>query len=529
MNAQWATPDYPRISDYVAHWAVHSPGREALVLRSSRISYRDLAVMVDRCAATLVSLGVEPGDRVAMLSTSRPEFFIVFLATTRIGGVWLGLNPKYTLDELRYVVGDAQPAVLIAPAIIDGQDYQHKADTLAREHPAIRHLIVLELGDEFSVAPLAALMAPAEGARELPSARWEAVAAEDAALLVYTSGTTGRPKGALLPHRGLVHCSRIQRSHLTAQPLRVLNNLPVNHVGCVGDVCAFVLVSGGTTVFMERFEPDRIGPLVEQEQITLWAQVPTMFQLTLDNANFVPSMVSSVQEIAWSGAMAPRDLVERLYRLCPRLHSFYGMTETVGSVCYSDPNAPIADLARTIGRPDPRYRVRIADAQGRELPPGESGEIQVAGDFLMCGYLNRPDATREAFTADGWLRTGDLAVEEGDGQYRLIGRTSEMFKSGGYNVYPREVEIVLESHPAIAAVAVVGTPDELYNEVGTAFVVYRPGSSANDFDLRRHCRTMLANYKIPKYFHALDQLPRLPIGKVDRSELKVRARRMAGA
>jgi acyl-CoA synthetase (AMP-forming)/AMP-acid ligase II len=517
------TPEYPRIGDYVTHWAAHTPDAEALVLNQSRISYAELAKLVDRCAAKLVDLGVRPGDRVAMLSTPRPEFLIVFLAAARVGAVWVGLNPKYTLDELRYVVDDAQPVVLIVPAAVDGRAYRDDAETLASEVAAIRHVVVLELGPQFTPEPLSTLLIP-EGILK-PAAKWhEEVTAHHAALLVYTSGTTGKPKGALLPHRGLVHCSRIQRAHLRAQPLRMLNNLPVNHVGCVGDICAFVLVSGGTVVFAERFEPGQVGPLIRDERITLWGQVPTMFQLTLDDPGFDPHMVGSVQEIAWSGAMAPEYLVRRLRDLCPELRSFYGMTETVGSVCYSHPDASLDDLARTIGRPDPRYDVRIADPEGNVPPRGEAAEIQVRGDFLMLGYLNQPEATRNTFTADGWLRTGDLAIEEPDGQYRLIGRLREMFKSGGYNVYPKEIEAVLESHPAVNLAAVVAVPDPLYGDVGAAFLLCEAGASVDDALLQGYCREHLANYKIPKRFHVLDAMPMLPIGKVDRAELKRRAR-----
>lgn len=521
-----ATPDLPRISDYPGYWARRYPEREALVLNQSRITYALLSVLIDRCAAALVKKGVKAGDRVAMLSTPRPEFFIVFLATVRIGAVWLGLNPKYTPGELKYVVGDAQPVLLISPAAIDGRPLCDEAQELAREIPSIRETIILTLADEFVEQSLLPLT---DAAAEPLRARIDAVKAPDAALLVYTSGTTGRPKGALLPHRGLVHCSRIQRDHLRAEPLRVLNNLPVNHVGCVGDICSYTLVSGGTIVFAERFDPASIGPLLLREKITMWGQVPTMFQLTLDHPDFHPSMATFVQEIAWSGAMCPEDLARRLQAICPTLRSFYGMTETVGSVVYSDPDASLDDLVRTVGKPDPRYDVRIADPDGRPVPRGDAGEIQVRGDFLMKGYLNQPDATQQAFTQDGWLRTGDAAVEEDDGQYRLIGRLREMFKSGGYNVYPREIELALEAHPALATVAVIATPDRLYGEVGTAFYVTKPGHECDETALRRFCRERLANYKIPKYFRALERAPMLPIGKIDRSELKREACRLAGS
>lgn len=525
MTGIASTPDYPRISDYPAHWARYAPRREALVLNDSRVTYAKLGELVDRCAAKLLSLGIKPGDRVAMMSTPRPEFFVVFLATARIGAIWLGLNPKYTLDELRYVVGDAGPAVLIAPDVVDSRAFANEARILASEHASIRHLIALTLGDQFSEDALAPLMASGG----VPAERIAAVQTLDPALLVYTSGTTGRPKGALLPHRGLVHCSRIQRDYLRADPLRVLNNLPVNHVGCVGDICSYTLVSGGTIVFAQRFDPASIGPLLQKEQVTMWGQVPTMFQLTLDNPGFKPGMTKSIQEIAWSGAMAPLELVQRLHALCPNLRSFYGMTETVGSVTYSPPEATLEQLARTIGRPDRRYDVRIADGDGRVVPKGEAGEVQVRGDFLMRGYLNKPEATAEAFTSDGWLRTGDGALEEDDGQYRLIGRLREMFKSGGYNVYPREIEIALEAHPAVAGVAVVTTPDPLYGEVGTAYLMCKPGETVEEEVLRAFCRGRLANYKIPKYFRFLDALPMLPIGKVDRAQLKREAARLATA
>ena len=519
------TPDYPCVGDYLTHWAGHCPEREAVVFNGSRMAYGELETLVDRVATGLLEFGIKPGERVGMLSTPRPEFFVVFLATVRIGGVWLGLNPKYTLDELRYVVGDAAPRLLIAPEWIEERDGGELARTLADECPATEDVRVLSLGPAFDADLLMPLMGDAKD--RLPE-RKSTVASQDPALLVYTSGTTGKPKGALLPHRGLVYCGRVQRTHLRADPLRMLNNLPVNHVGCVGDVSVFTLVSGGTIVFAERFEPGSTGPLLRDEGITLWGQVPTMFQLTLDDPGFEPQMAIHVQEIAWSGAMAPKSLVARLETICPRLSSFYGMTETVGSVCYSDPGASLDDLARTVGRPDPHFEVRIADADGEPVAPGIDGEIQVRGDFIMRGYLNRPDATSEALTSDGWLKTGDAAVEEPDGQYRLIGRLKEMFKSGGYNVYPREVENVIESFSAVASAAVVATPDPLYNEVGTAFLVWKSGENGDVDALIAHCRAHLANYKLPKRIQVLDQLPMLRIGKVDRSELKRRAKLLPG-
>jgi fatty-acyl-CoA synthase len=204
----------------------------------------------------------------------------------------------------------------------------------------------------------------------------------------------------------------------------------------------------------------------------------------------------------------------------PLVSAGYGMSETVGQVTFTPPAASDEQIAGSIGLPVPEYAMRIADASGTSVMRGQEGEIQVKGDFVFLGYFNRPDATAEAFTTDGWLRTGDIAVERADGYWRLVGRMKEMFKSGGYNVYPREIEICLESHPHVDIAAVIAVPDPLYQEVGYAFCLSQPGHGLTVESLRDHCRTHLANYKVPKLFAILSELPMLPVGKVDRQALR---------
>ncbi len=196
------------------------------------------------------------------------------------------------------------------------------------------------------------------------------------------------------------------------------------------------------------------------------------------------------------------------------------MTETTGSVTYTDDDADMATLVTTVGRPDPRYQVRIAGADGRPVPGGEPGEIQVRGDHIFLGYLNDPDATREAIDPAGWLHTGDVGVMQRDGNIRLVGRIKEMYKSGGYNVYPSEIELAIETHPSILAAAVVGVPDVLYSEVGVAFVVPVPDAPIGRDELIAYCRRRLANYKVPKRLLFRSELPQLSIGKVDKSALQ---------
>ncbi|NND83516.1 MAG: AMP-binding protein, partial [Acidimicrobiia bacterium] len=234
--------------------------------------------------------------------------------------------------------------------------------------------------------------------------------------------------------------------------------------------------------------------------------------------------LSSVEYIIWSGAAAPEPLLEVLATFDATLATSYGMTETVGSVTYTDLDAGFEVLANTIGKPDPRYEVKVMRPDGTESEVGEEGEIWVRGDCRMLGYFNREDATKETIDPDGWLHTGDLAFMRPDGNLTLVGRLSEMYKSGGYNVYPREVEMVLEDHEALVLAAVVGVPDPLYREVGFAFVQAQPGASVDLDGLRAYCRTRLANYKVPKHFEVIEEMPFLPVGKIDKLRLAEMAR-----
>ena len=271
---------------------------------------------------------------------------------------------------------------------------------------------------------------------------------------------------------------------------------------------------------MEGFDPQGLLQLTQNERLSVLAGVPTMLQITLAQPNFAEFDLSCVQWVIWSGAACPRNVVERYAQLGARLGTSYGMTETTGSVTYSDADADVDTLAETVGRPEQRYDVRIVDSNGKTCDVGEQGELQVRGDFIMTGYFNQPDATRDAIDADGWLHTGDVAVTRKDGNIKLVGRLSEMYKSGGYNVYPREIELALEAHPQVALAAVIGVPDELYQEVGHAYVIPAPEASIDEAALQTYARDHLANYKVPKRFFIREQLPMLPVGKVDKTALK---------
>jgi fatty-acyl-CoA synthase len=349
------------------------------------------------------------------------------------------------------------------------------------------------------------------------------LAARDASLIVYTSGTSGRPKGALITHAGLVENGWWLARRFDFEPCRTLANLPINHIGCVGDVCATTLVAGGTLVFMDRFDAVQAVGLLRQQRITWLAQVPAQFQLMVAKGGLRAEDLVDVRHLTWGGAPMPRGLIEQFRDWVPDLFNSYGLTECSGTITVSARDASLDELADTVGRPVDPGLLRIAEGE-KPLPAGEAGEVQIRGRHLFAGYLNQPEATAEALTADGWLRTRDLGALDASGNVRLLGRMHDMFKSGGYNVYPREVEGVIESLPGVELCAVIAVPDPLWGEVGIAFV-QSSNAAVTVEALEQHCARLLARYKVPKRFELRTSLPLLAIGKIDKRAL--RAREMA--
>jgi acyl-CoA synthetase (AMP-forming)/AMP-acid ligase II len=518
-----------RISDYPAWWAARRPEAEAMVAGEARWSWRAFAAAVDRAARALLAAGVARGDRVAMLAPPGPEALVCFLGAARIGALWTGLNTRFRIDELAFVAGDAEPALLVAVPTFRERDYRSDLMRLAAL-PSLRRLVMLRDPVPGIAQGWDDFLAAGDGVADAAfAAACAAVAPEDPALLIYTSGSTGRPKGAMLSHRGLAHALRNQCDFWWAEPLRVLNNMPISNVFCIGDLFCWTMVGGGTTVFMERFEPRGVLQTIAREKVTVWGQVPTMLQLALAEPDADRFDLSSLQLVFWAGARAPHELVRRLQQLAPNLSTNYGLTETTAGVTYVPVGASFEALTETVGLPHPSYELRVVGPDGGVLGDGEEGEIEVRGLCRMVGYWQRPEATAAMLRAEGWLATGDLGLRRPDGFYRIVGRLSDMFKSGGFNVYPREIELALETHPSVALAAVVGVPDPLYGEVGWAFVQPAPGSAPDPAALAAYARGRLADFKVPKRIEIRERLPLVAVGKVDKASLRQEARNPGAA
>lgn len=509
-----ATPEFSRLNDYVSWYARATPDTLAIA-GAEHVSYAALERRVAACAAALAGCGVGPGDRVATLTTPGGAFLVSFLATALLGGIWVGLNPRHTAAELDAALSVLNPRAIFVRKAIEARNYESWAATLP---------------DDVTVAMLADGTARALdpfGERKhvgtaLLKAMAEGVDPRAACLIVFTSGSSGQPKGVMISQYALTGTSRVQLQHWPVNPLRVLNNLPINHIGCVGDLCCYALVGGGTNVFSERFDPAETMALCRLERVTMLGQVPTQFILTLGSPAFNRDALETVRLIIWGGAQASAELVAALRCIGPPVATSYGQTETVGSVTFTPPDASDEQLASTVGRCVPPYEIRIVDESGKTVKAPNVGEIQVRSPFRMNGYWGDRMATGRALTTDGWLRTGDVGSFTRHGMLRLAGRTGDAFKSGGYNIYPAEIERAIVSDPGVADVAVVSLPDPVFGMVGAAMIMPKAGAMLTVSGLRDHLRSRLANYKIPKQILIVDELPKLAVGKLDKAAIRER-------
>jgi acyl-CoA synthetase (AMP-forming)/AMP-acid ligase II len=511
-------PAFETIVSYLEHFAKTKPDADAAIQEGATLSYAELYEKVLQCGNALKAFGIRPGDRIATLAPPSLDFWITFLGTLSVGAIWIGLNPRYQKGEMAYVLNDAKPRLLFARAQIDGRDYGPMIEELQNEIGCIEKIVALD-GTQDALAQFSAM----EQEESNFAGLWPDANGDQGAFIVYTSGSTGKPKGALLTHRGMILSSRTTLAIWQFSSLRVLNNLPINHVGCVGDISCFALIGGGAIAFAERYDPEGSLKLIQNERLTMWGQVPTMFQMSLATGAVPRYDLSSLELITWEGSAAPVDLVRSLLEICPTLATAYGLTETIGCVTFTPPTNDVDLLASSAGFPVPDYDFRIADENGGVVAKGEEGEIQVRGEFVMSCYWNNPEATARTKTSDGWFRTGDIGMERQDGAISIVGRLSDMYKSGGYNVYPREVESVLESCPGVAMAAVIGVPDPLYDEVGHAYLLTTSDVPPSEADIDAICRAQLSNYKVPKAYFVLRDLPMLPIGKIDKKQLKADA------
>ena len=493
--------------DWIGRWGMSCPDREALVdtVGNRRYTYGQWAKDVHRLVHFLISLGIRKGDRIAVLSSNRAEYLTLFFAAGRLGAVLVPLNTRLAPGEFTYYLEDSAPK-----SIFFDEDHQSIVEKM-KSRVRLEQPVCFDRRDEVGRS-LASLR---EGLPSSPPSEVD-LSPSDPQLIIYTSGTTGVPKGVILTY-GMITWNSINTNlgwGLRPEDRTVLHSSLFYTAGW--NVFTLPLVHlRGTNVLVKGFDAELILDLIERERLTLFFGVPTMFQMLLESPRFAETDFSSIRFLVSGGAPLPKRLIEAYQtRKGIRLWEGFGLTE-VG------PNNFMANgKPGTVGNPMPHVDVRVADPQGKEVPPGQDGELLLRGDHICGGYWKKPEATAESIRG-GWFHTGDLARMDEDGHVSIVGRKKDMIISGGINIYPAEIEKAIEGHPRVAAAAVIGVSDEKWGEVGKALLELKPGGELTLEELQGFLSDRLGKYKIPKYAAVVKELPRTPgSGKVQKFILK---------
>jgi len=502
--------------DVLGERARLTPGRTALVTipGGRRLTYRELDQRAIRCAQVWGSLGIGRGERVGILSHNRVEYVEAFFAAGKTGTVLVPLSTRLTARELAVIAADcAMRALMYAGSCAQTAEELRGA--------GIEHWIALDERGRRGDLDYAARAAAQE-----PSAfRPGRCDPEDIYCLLYTSGTTGAPKGVMLPHRMIAFngyntaaCWGLREDDVA--PVFT----PMYHAGGLSVFLVPIFTAGGTIVLHETFDAGEVWRAITAEHATVVFGVPTIFKMLMDAPEFATTDVGSIRWCISGGAPLPAYIAERYRQRGIVFKQGYGLTEA-GVNCFAMTEDDAARKAGAIGKPMMYTEARLVDGHGNDVPAGETGELLLRGPHVCKGYWNNPQATAAALDANAWFHTGDLARSDDEGYFYIAGRLKDMIISGGVNIYPAEIERELVLHPAIEDAAIVGVPDEKWGEVGVAFLVLRPGHDLTAGDVLAYLAPRLAKLKLPKDIVFLDALPRTPYGKLLKSELRDRYRR----
>ncbi|MGE0286028.1 MAG: long-chain fatty acid--CoA ligase [Bradyrhizobium sp.] len=497
-----------RYYDWIAHYGRRNPAKVALVDLGSgrRFSYGELNERVSRLAGHLRdALKVARGDRVAVLALNTTDTMEVQFACFRLGAIFLPLNNRLTVPELQFIVGDAAPRVMIHD------------DELAETALTVAGLCNVESALKFG--PGGSYEAGIAAAKPIDKA--EIVTLDDISTIMYTSGTTGLPKGAIITH-GMTfwNCVNLGGPAYISPASVLLTVLPLFHTGGLNCYTNPVMHAGGTVLIMRVFDPGEALKLISDPArgINVFFGVPSIYQFMAQHPAFAASDFSRLVIGGVGGAPMPVPLLKVWEARGVALQQGYGMTETSPAVMVLD-KEDAARKAGSSGKPVLHTEVRIVRPDGSDADIGELGELWVKGPNVTPGYWNRPDANKSSFT-DGWLHTGDATRIDEDGFYYIVDRWKDMYISGGENVYPAEVESVLHQLPAVAEAAIIGIPNEQWGEVGMAIVAVKPGHTLAPAEIHAHCAANLAKFKCPRLIEFVDALPRNATGKIHKPTLR---------
>ena len=499
------------IGDWIRKWSCLQPHKRALIFEDRPFTYQEIHLRTNQLCHFLLALGVQKGDRVSVLLYNGPQYLEMFFALSKIGAILVPLNWRLAGPELEFIIKDSGTRMIVFDPGFK------EVITSIRPH------LNLSNGDYISV--------------ESPSPTWAkdyergllacpvkephlqvSIGNEDPHILMYTSGTTGIPKGAILSHRktffNALNADLVY--HLTSEDIMIVSR-PLFHSGGLLVEAVPVLYKGGTLILKKRFRPHEILEAIQKYRVTLLEMAATVYQFILRECDLTQYDLSSVRCYFTGGERVPQAMLREYYRKGITVSQIFGQTET-STITFLSPEDATLKIG-SVGLPVFHGEVRIVDNTGEDVSPGEVGEIIAKGPTLMSGYWNRPELTAET-VRDGWLYTGDLALKDEEGYIYLVDRKTDMYISGGENIYPAEIEKILLTHPKIFDAGIVGIPDEKWGEVGKAFIVLKPGKTMCNGEVFEFLKGNVAKYKIPKVVEVVDELPKTASGKIQKFVLK---------
>ncbi|WP_232515506.1 long-chain-fatty-acid--CoA ligase [Aeribacillus pallidus] len=492
------------------------PDKEFIYDGYKRLTYKDIKQMSDSIASAFHQLGIGKGDRIIACLPNWHEFLAIYFAIAKIGAILVPCNTRYRVEELSYIVANSGAKAIF---VVEEHGHFHTVKSLMESNESALEMVFTVRFQEDGHHSFEDLLKI--GQSKLPP-QVSIDPKEDVFSILYTSGTTGLPKGAMLTHLNFVH-----NAACTVEALQCDENdvflvvVPVFHVfGMVPSILAAVTACD-KMVFMEQFKAEAVLKMIEQEKITIHHGVPTMFILELNHPQFKSYDLSSLRTGIIAAAPCPVEVVKKIRNeMGCNITISYGQTETSPVVTITSFTDSDIIRSETVGRTIPGVEIKVVDVNRQTVPTGEIGELAVRGLNVMKGYFNMPEKTKEAIDQDGWLYTGDLVTLDEQGYVRIVGRKKEMIIRGGYNIYPREIEEILYKHPNVVEVAIIGLPDTVLGEISCAAVKLKDGALETEESMKNYLKGKIADYKIPDKVVFVDELPMTPSGKIKKVELQ---------
>lgn len=497
--------------DWLGRWNLYSPHREAVYDYKNKTSYtyHQLWTLSLHLSIELSKLGIKFGDRVGVVSPNRVETLILFFSLQRLGAILVPINFRLTGSEIQHIIQDSDPKIVFYDS--DSPTLNINSNLKTTSETELSLIPFTKLSEILNSKSNSNSEYPLQLNSEFHSKF------DDPCMILYTSGTTGFPKGAVLTHKMLFwNAINTTLSLNITQEDVTINFAPLFHTGGWNVLLTPFLFRGARTILFEKFDPDEILKVASQEKVTLLFGVPTMLSMMSDVAEFNSTDLSSIRYMVVGGEPMPLDLIHIWNNKGIPIRQGFGLTE-FGPNCFSLSESEAQTKMGSIGRPNFFVKTKIIDDQGEEVQVNQIGELLLSGPSCMQGYWNNPEATNETIK-NGWLHTGDLVRQDENQYFYVVGRKKDMFISGGENVYPVEVEKVLRSHDNVSEAAVIGVKDPKWGEVGHAFVVCKK-INFNEMELKDYCRKNLASFKVPKYFTWIKELPKGDSGKINKKIL----------